>query len=279
MYDFGDLVPLTVDIRDTSGVLANAGGAVTLTITQPDGVAVTPTVTNPTVGRYQCDFAPTQTGRHAVRWVATGTNASAYSDVFDVRPSTPDFLLSLAEAKAQLNISPSVTTDDEELRAYIEGTTSVVESHLNKILVRRSVSEDITVKSCYVDRLALRHLPVISLTSLAAVYPSFYGSYTYDVSTLRVDATTGLVSGLTVPVGFSGNLRVVYTAGYAVIPSNYTLAAKMILQDNWNTQRQPGIGPPGLFGGSDIITTPSGMSFTIPPRAVALLGPRAPVLA
>src|SRR3954467_5703638 len=281
MYDLGDLVPLTVDVRDTSGVLANAGGTVTLTITQPDAVAVTPAVTNPTVGRYQCDFAPTQVGRHVIRWVATGTNSCAYADMFDVRPAELGYLFSLAEAKAQVNIALSDTTYDEELRAYIEGTTSIVESYLGKIVVRRSVSE---ILSTYVYgsgypcvQLALRHIPVISLTSLGDIY----GSYTYDVSLLQVDGPTGVVTALSAPsyvspLVFHGDLKAVYTAGYSVVPANYTLAAKMILQENWDTQRQPGIGPAALFGTPD---PSNGSGFVIPPRAVALLGPRAPVLA
>jgi hypothetical protein len=102
MVDLGDVVPLTVQIRDANGVLANAT-AVTLTITLPDGTTISPAPANPSVGLYQVDYVTVMEGRHIVRWVATGNNASAYTDSFDVRPVNPPLILSLSAAKAAIN--------------------------------------------------------------------------------------------------------------------------------------------------------------------------------
>lgn len=275
MIDLGDTHTSSIEVYtappDQGGTLLNPS-SVTLTITAPDGTVTTPSATNTAVGMYKYDLVATQAGLHSLRWATTGP-ATAYTDLVDVRPAVPAYLMSLADAKRQVNIPASITTDDEELRTYIEGTTSVIETHLNKIVVRRSVSELLTAYGRSV--LALRHVPVISLTSLARVD----GTLTYDVAQLQVDGTTGIVCGLTTPTTFTGFLRAVYTAGYLVVPANITLAAKIILQDNWNTQRQPGIGSPGLFGAPEIVLSPSGMGFAIPARAVALLGARAPVIA
>jgi hypothetical protein len=70
--DLGDSVPLSVEVKNAAGALAN-GGAVTVTVTQPDGTPAGPfTVSPTTTGVYDYDFTPTQVGRHQVRWVATG---------------------------------------------------------------------------------------------------------------------------------------------------------------------------------------------------------------
>ena len=82
-YDLGDAVTLAIQVRDVNGTLANAS-AVTLTITLPDGTTTTPSVTNPTTGNYTATYAPTTAGRYLARWVATGTNASAFADDFEV---------------------------------------------------------------------------------------------------------------------------------------------------------------------------------------------------
>ncbi len=75
-YDLGDVASLAVAITDSAGAAANAG-AVVLTVTLPDGTTVTPTVTNAATGSYTASYTPTLPGRHGVRWVATGANASA----------------------------------------------------------------------------------------------------------------------------------------------------------------------------------------------------------
>lgn len=82
-YDLGDPVALSVTIRDAAGALANAG-AVTVTIVQPDGTTLSPAVSNPSTGSYATALAPTLTGRHVVRWIATGANASAFTTEFVV---------------------------------------------------------------------------------------------------------------------------------------------------------------------------------------------------
>src|SRR5690349_18484312 len=104
-YDISDSVPIAWDVLDASGNPANAG-AVTLTVTKPDGTEDTPAVTNPpaTTGQYRVTYVPTVEGRYTWRAVTTTPN-TAYQDVFDVRESTSPGLVSLADAKAQLKIT------------------------------------------------------------------------------------------------------------------------------------------------------------------------------
>lgn len=82
-YPLGEPVPLTFEVLDTNGDLADAG-AVTLTVTLPNGTTANPSVTHSDTGVYLCDYIPATAGRHAARFVATGTNSGAAEDVFDV---------------------------------------------------------------------------------------------------------------------------------------------------------------------------------------------------
>ncbi len=63
IYDLGDVVPLGITITDANGLVANAS-SVTCTIYLPDNTTVTGTVVNADTGLYNCDFVPSQSGRH-----------------------------------------------------------------------------------------------------------------------------------------------------------------------------------------------------------------------
>src|SRR5206468_2941706 len=110
---------------------------VVLTVTLPDGTTVSPAVTNPPAetGRYRCDYPTVQAGRHLVRWTST-TPTSAYTDMFDVRPTAPPLIVSLADMKQHLGKSDP--GDDEELREFIEAATAVIEEHRGETVVRRT---------------------------------------------------------------------------------------------------------------------------------------------
>jgi hypothetical protein len=265
--DLGDVVPLTVEIRDAAGVLA-AAGAITLTVTLPDGTVATPSVSNPSTGRYQVDYPTTQVGRHTARWVATGANSSAYVDVFDVRPADPGYIISLAAAKAALNIPATSTGDDEEIRALIEAVTAVVEDYRKEAVVRRTVVERISARGS--SSILLKTAPVISVTSVAS------GSTTW--TGLTVDPDLGEVSSAGAP--FTGDLTVTYVAGRAVIPANFVEAAKVIVKHLWAVQQTPGMGSRVMgVGGDDISAGIAGLGFALPNRAAELLGGRGVICA
>lgn len=270
MPDLGDLVPLTVEVRDTAGALANAG-AVTLTVTLPDGTTATPSVSSPSTGRYQADYAPPTAGRYVARWVATGLNASAHVETFDVRPGDPGYLLSLSAAKAALNIPATDLGDDEELRSMLEAVTAAVEDHRRETIVRRTVVEQL--RPAPTRRLVLGHSPVISLTSIVRLFDGV--TWTLPGDAVLVDAAAGVVASY--GAVFSGDLTVTYVAGYQIVPANVTEAAKIILRHLWQTQQTPGMGPRVFGGGED--SAPVGLGFAIPNRAVELLGGRPPMIA
>ena len=271
-FDLGDTVPLTFSVVDADGAPTNAD-TVTLTITLPDDTTTSPTVENPptTVGLYLCDYEPAQSGRYLVRWTATDPDV-AYTDQVDVRSAAPPLIVSLADAKRHIGKDPADTVDDDELREHIEATTGLVEDIRGEAVVRRTVVEDIDVGRP-TAAVALATSPVISLTSVASVD----GSTTWNVADLHV-AGHGIVIAQSGQALF-GLVRFTYVAGYTVIPANFVLAAKIIIQHVWETQQRPSLSPRGTFTGprgtvsieSETMTT-IGLGYAVPNRALQLLG-------
>lgn len=271
-YDLGDLVPLTVQISNSSGT-ADDPGAITLTVGLPDGTSVDVLTTNPRPGCYQADYLTVQAGRHTVRWLATGINASAYTDVFDVRPASPDYLISLATAKDQCKIPLEDTTQDERLREFVEAAAYVIENHRKEAVIRRPITEYHTLRAP-ATRLLLRITPVISVSAVQAVD----GAMVWSGADLHVTPETGLVVGAAGAVSFVGNLRASYVAGRVIMPANFSLAARIIVQHLWETTR--GNARAGLWpGGQDDTTEIYGMGYAIPNRALELLGKPPPQVA
>lgn len=269
-WDLGDTVPLTTEVTDAAGALVPATG-VLCTIGLPDGTTVQPSVSNPSTGRYTVDYVPTIPGRHTERWTSTSP-ATARSDTFDVRAATPAYILSIADAKTHLNIPAASTVHDEELRAFVEALTTVIEGPdgLGRTVVRRAVVESRKV-GWATTYLALHHVPVISLTSIT----DLDGATVWNIADFNLDPDTGVVTVLTGRTPLSGLVQLTYLAGYQVIPGNVTLAAKMCLQEWWRTQRADR-GGPRFAGGPNqddaTLRAGWGMSLLIP-EARQLLGP------
>lgn len=259
-YDIGDSVSLAWDVKDSAGVLTNATTAV-LTVTLPDGTTATPTVPAPSVaGQYRVTYVPTLEGRYAWRAVTTGPN-TAYQDVFVARGSISPALLSLADAKQHLNIT--TTTQDDELREYLESATEIVESYVGPIVTRTH-----TARVCgYRRDISLPHTQVTAITAVTLVSD---GSSPITLSDLTVDTAAGIISYKSGLTSFPyGDMDVTYTVGRTSVKANWTLAAKIIVKSKWQTQ----LGNlPSIQGDSPgyVVT---GAGYRVPYDAVALLEP------
>lgn len=269
--DLGDVVTLEFPVLTTGQAYADAD-TVTLTVTLPDGTTASPTVANPPAetGRYRVGYPTVQAGRHLVRWTSTDPT-SAYTDVFDVRPEDQPLIVSLQDMKLHLGKSDADLGDDEELRSFIEAATEVIEEHRAETVARRTVVEDVNLRSS-VMVVQLGTSPVQSLTSVATVD----GATSWDVAGLHV-SPHGVVTPQSGPA-LVGLVRFTFVAGYTVVPANYTLAAKIIVGHLWETQQQPGLGPTP-FSNDNQFLSPTGRGFAIPNRAVELLGRRPPLVA
>lgn len=274
--DLGDVYRLSYRNTAPDGSLINAA-SVSGTVTLPDGTgSVFGPVTPTGLGIYFYDFTTTQVGRHVARWVATGTGAGSTSEMFDVRPGDPGYLISLTDAKRALNMDVADTSNDEEIRALLEGVTATVENYRGETIVRRTVTEYVSGRRQVTRRrLVLTRPPVISLTSVIRPYDAFTWAAT---DAILVDPNSGIIVSYGTP--FYGDMVVTYLAGYAVIPGNYVEAAKIILRHLWETQQTPGMASPVFgSGGSDVTPGIAGMGYAIPNRAAELLGGRGPMIA
>lgn len=305
VIDLGDPVYLSFLVTGTNGNLA-AGGSVTVTITQPDGtVAVSPAITNTSVGAYEATFVPTLVGRHAVRWVNTGTNPCSKSDTFEVSAGTPGFLMSLADARSILRFVG--TDDDEDLREVLAGVTTIVEDVVGPVLVRNITevhnlgyqggNPNYTgwggaygspaggyggyrpVYWAQKREIVLNERPVVALVSLQAVLSN---GVSYLPTDCDLDTNTGIIRKLD-GYGFFGPLRITYSAGRVTTPPNIFEGAKEVLRHVWDSrrghsqQRLSAVMRP-VLAEEFLAVTPSG--YLIPQRAMEWFGPsrREPVL-
>lgn len=260
-FDLGANVRLNAECRDPDGVLVTAATAV-VTVSLPDGTTASPTPSTTSPGLYVADYATAAPGRHSVRWLFTGP-AHAYTDMFDVREAAPPVLMSLATARKHLKKNDS--SDDDEIRDWIEACTRAVEQFVGPVIVR-TVVETVDVRA--VSSVALQQIPAVALTSVTAVRT---GGTSYAVGDLDLDPETGIVTrkdgGL-----LHGPLRFTYTAGRTIVSANIRGAARIILQHLWRTRQGP--GRPQLGTGDFDVTEPlPGLGFAIPNRAVQLLDP------
>lgn len=180
-------------------------------------------------------------------------------------------IVTLADAKAQLNIPATDTSEDVELLGFIDAATAAVEEQLGQVVEPRPVVDQLDFAGS-VTAFMLRSVPVISLTSLV----SLDGTQTWNVSpsVMHVDSASGLVTVLSgAPV--TGSVLATYQAGATAVAANVRLAGLIIIQHLWETQR----GTMGVQLGGDMETYTAGRGFAIPRRAIELLGSQLPGVA
>jgi len=272
-YDLGDVVALGITLTDSSGAVANAS-SVACTVYLPDGTTASATVTNPSTGLYNANYVPSQVGRHAVKWVATGTNASAYSDEFTVRDFADLGIVSLADVKAHINYNSTSTADDEELRRVIDAATDLCEQYVGQVLGRRTFTNELYDGNT--EHLRLRNPRAISITSVyengvllpAAAYaldPTGQRLFRVGSGTLYATNSYGFWTG-----GMQ-NISVTYVAGFVNPPASAKQGVLEVIRHLWQTQRgSMNVGGGRGLQGDETYVTPS---YSLPRRAMELLDP------
>ncbi|MEV4000999.1 head-tail connector protein [Actinomadura sp. NPDC049753] len=175
-------------------------------------------------------------------------------------------IIDLAAAKEQLNIDPDNTDSDAELALYVSAATEVVERYVGAV-IQRPVTERFDGGR---SALLLSALPVASVTSVTV------GGSVLDAAGVAVSESGVLtrVSG-SARMNFSSGtqtVEVVYVAGRAAsvaeVPARYQLAARIIVQHMWETQRPAAQGP---FSQASDDYDPR-YAYSVPRRAQELLG-------
>lgn len=267
MIDLGQVYEATLSVTDASGAPANPSAAV-LTITLPDGTAVTPAVTLPPAveGLLAVDYPTVQAGLHKAAWVTTGPGTAA-TDYFSVRQFVS--VISIAEAKEHLNKKLTASATDSELRRFMMAATELVESKAGTCVIRPVVNELIPGTCTRLIRLPSAPVPdaasVTSITSLRTGGPS------WATADLIVNPSAGTVQSLDWRGFWAGPWQWSGTAGRRVIPERLEHAVKEQLRHLWETQR--GAQPPPLIQGEQTFTTSAGWTFSVPRRVLELLEP------
>ena len=274
IYDLGDVVPLGITITDANGLVANAS-TVTCTIYQPDNTTVTGTVVNADTGLYNCDFVPSQSGRHSVKWLATGTNAGAFSDDFTVREFSEIGIVSLEEVKQYLNIPDSLTSSDEEIRRYMDAANDLAEQYTGVILGQRSYTSEVYDGVNNGEFIRIRNPKVISIDSIyenGSLLPST--AYYVDPTGQRVFRIGSDTIYSTNSYGYwtSGvnNIVISYRAGYVNPPMSAKQGVLEIIRHLWQTQRGAMNVMNRNNSGDEMYST---ATYSLPRRAMELLDP------
>jgi hypothetical protein len=265
MFDLGDPVPLSVTVTDADGVAADAT-EVTLTITLPDGTnTVIGPIASTSPGVYDYDYVAVQAGVHRARWVATGANASAYSDVFVVDPAEGAPFISLADAKEHLKKSRELSEDDESLRWFIGAACQMITDRMGHVSPVTVVADRAPRRGVIV----LPERPVISVTSVVKLP----GGDTVAAAD-AVAGTSGWVlesaEGV-MSVPGSGRVRVTYRAGRSPLPQNFRLAALDLVKHLWQGSQHNQAGGRPALGDSDAIAA-GVRPYALPYRVSELLG-------
>ncbi|MER6098342.1 head-tail connector protein [Streptomyces sp. NPDC001728] len=170
-------------------------------------------------------------------------------------------LLTLAEAKAQLDIES--TAHDQELTAYIEALTPMIERYVGPV-ENRTVTETVDSKGL---ALAVTQVPVVGLTSIT---PILAGGLALAVEDVRLDGAAGIIRRVDGSFFGGGPWDVVYVAGRGEIHPTINVAARILLQHLWRTQYGAARGNSGSDD-FDVNEPVVGWGYAIPNRVLQML--------
>lgn len=237
---------------------APTGGTVTVAITRPDGTLVSPATDVTREGNEAvATYVPNMAGRWFLTWTST-VKVGAYTDVVDVWPADPRFLISTDDARSALGwpSGPVVSGWLDDLRLYIAAATPVIEDIVGTV-AKQNFTQTIHKGWSFA---ALYERPVNSIVSIlyADATPITADQYTVRASTGMLELNSAVTA----------DVVVTYSAGLVSVPQNVRLATRELVRHWWQQgmQAQRGTAPAG-----DEAYTP--MGYAVPRRVMELCGP------
>jgi hypothetical protein len=272
----GAPVRLTASFYDMFATLVDPS-TVSVNLNLPNGTTVNYTAVRDSTGVYHYDYTPAATGIYDYWFTGTGSNAATQAvDTFTVVPSASTALISLADAKNQLNkaatsINP-LSSDNSEILGFITAASEIV-NKLCGYSRPTSFTEYSTPKwnalatpnNVYAS-LVVRRLPLWTVTSIV---PQFYGG-ALSLTGLVTDLDAGIVyiPITSLVVGYIGPVAITYQAGRASVPVVLQEATMLIVQGMWESQRGPAMKP--MMGDDSMVMAP-GVGQYIPARALEMM--------
>ncbi|MFI6819263.1 hypothetical protein ACIBG7_43230 [Nonomuraea sp. NPDC050328] len=172
-------------------------------------------------------------------------------------------LVTLEEARAQLNRAASASATDAEILRVIEAVTAPIERIAGAVLPTPHTE----VYAGGGRAIVLAHAPVLTVTSVGLAVGGELAADGW-----RLDRTSGVLTRLAAgspSIWEPGQLTISYVAGLPSIPPHVRMAALITVQHLWELQR--GSRDQRFTGSSDQAWTPA-MGFALPHRAMELLG-------
>lgn len=262
----GQTGSISIRTYDNTGALA-AVGAMSGLITFPDGTTTTGSVTNPSVGNYTLAATMTQPGRTLFTLTATGVNSGGtpWTDLINVSPVDQRALISLSDARDELNLTAANTSHDDELRTYIAAATLVVEDITGPVLKTTITEAHDGGRPTIVLYSAALVQSVISVveTGVTLVNGSDYVVYPNSAILSRMIG----ISPYPFRYGVQ-NVVVTFVVGSNVVAANVILGTRMLVAHWYQTAQQSG-RPQWDSGDSEMAYSPSG--YAVPRRVIELL--------
>jgi hypothetical protein len=263
---------MSIDLGTTKTVswaLGTTGATVVLTVTNPAGATSTPTVTEAS-GTYSAPVPLTTPGQYQLRWTKAAAPAAAYTDVLNVWPSAPRYLLSLDDCRRAVKVTAADTTRDELLRLFNASGTLVIEDVAGKILPAAKVQDTDGGR----PSINLWH----RITEDTDLTVTVDGVALVEETGFIVDREAAIVhaGSRQFPSRFPAgrlNVRIEYSAGRATIPANIEQAAVELIRHQYQVGHQAvhAEWSADPSGDDTLDTTPSG--YLIPRRVLQLCRP------
>lgn len=162
-------------------------------------------------------------------------------------------LVTLDDMKTYLGIATSNTDSDAFLTSDLTLMSEAVEAYCQRVFSQANYTQIYYYQDySFGMQLETYHFPVISVTSITE------GTDLLDPSYYRVHKPTGLITRNTSAFFLGQDTTVVYSAGYATIPTPIQSVIKSLIEERYN-KRNSGVN---LSFGSDVqsISVPGAIS-------------------
>jgi hypothetical protein len=206
-----------------------AGHSVSLRVTKPDGSTTSPAASDATTpGTFTAELDADMVGRYVLRWTDTDVDAVG-TDIFDVWPEDPRFLISVDDAAVGLQWrAVDQAKHGDALRLYVAAATEVIEDITGAVLVR-TVTQTADGGRTGVA-LWERPSEIVSVTVDGAASTGYV-----------VNLNAGIVyadkSGSQFPDGIQ-TIVITYKVGAEAVPPSIQLAARELVRHMWQVGQQ-----------------------------------------
>lgn len=226
----------------------------TAEVTRPDGTTGTATVDQ---ANGTAQIPATMAGRWRIVW-STDTGL-VYTDIFDVWPTDPRFIISIDDALAGLNAGRASDQYIDDLRLYIAAATPVIEDITGPILLSTVTLTAAGGGSSVLLDWAARKVTQVSVDGVSVA--DWYVEHGILYAGTRQQLGT-------FP---EGTLVATVQLGADSVPPNVRLAARELVRHWVQLGKQYAGGSSVRSDPNDEVFTPSG--FAVPRRVVELCAP------